>query len=252
MKPWKSVDEQIEHLRSKNFTITSEDEPKIRKFLSNVNYYRLMGYAFRFKTNNTSNNEADDFEGKSFLDIIELHEKDVCLRQELLHICEKTELKLRFLFAYFFGNIDANIHNDAKYWKSKNFRNWHQYVNRGMQKKLDLPIIHHNKNINAMPIWVIVEFITLGELINFFTGLKVKYQKDFLNSVSSNFTPDNFIITLHKIRVMRNTCAHCGRIGNDEIKFKLHENQPEINTTAKNFRVIGEKICLMSVPTTKV
>ncbi len=47
MKKFKTIDEQIEHLKRKNIEISNDSYA--HELLSSVNYYRLMGYALRFK-----------------------------------------------------------------------------------------------------------------------------------------------------------------------------------------------------------
>ena len=49
VKPFKTIKEQIEKLKENGFII--DDENYCKMILSSVNYYRLSGYFFPFKTN---------------------------------------------------------------------------------------------------------------------------------------------------------------------------------------------------------
>jgi len=48
LKPPKTIEEQIKLLEERGIVIDDYDFTKV--FLENNNYYRLMGYAYQFKT----------------------------------------------------------------------------------------------------------------------------------------------------------------------------------------------------------
>ncbi len=85
IKSWKSIDDQLEILRSRGLHI--EDDDRARRYLMRLGYYRLSGYWYPFRQFLPENDRqstglrSDDFvEGSWFGDLIKLYVFDKKLR----------------------------------------------------------------------------------------------------------------------------------------------------------------------------
>ena len=102
MKIAKSIEEQLEILKSHGIIIT--DEEKAKQILQDINYYTLTGYMFQFKRNE---NYQEDI---SFDLIYNLYLFDNELNTLLLAQVLKIEEKIKTRIAYYI----AMQHTDAR------------------------------------------------------------------------------------------------------------------------------------------
>lgn len=102
MKIAKSIEEQLEILKSRRIIIT--DEEKAKQILQDINYYTLTGYMFQFKRNE---NYQEDM---SFDLIYNLYLFDNELKTLLLAQVLKIEEKIKTRIAYYI----AMQHTDAR------------------------------------------------------------------------------------------------------------------------------------------
>lgn len=102
MKIAKSIEEQLEILKSRRIIIT--DEEKAKQILQDINYYTLTGYMFQFKRNE---NYQEDI---SFDLIYNLYLFDNELKTLLLAQVLKIEEKIKTRIAYYI----AMQHTDAR------------------------------------------------------------------------------------------------------------------------------------------
>lgn len=68
------------------------------------------------------------------------------------------------------------------------------------------------------PIWVAVELMTLGEISKWYSNLKVEDDKSKI-SRTFDLTPSDMTSFLKSITVIRNICAHNGRLWNRSFKI---------------------------------
>ena len=97
LKPAKTIEEQITLLKERGIIIDDYDFAKF--FLTNNNYYRLMGYAYQFKT------EKEVYlENTNFSTIAKIYDFDRSLRQIIYPLLEVLEISFRAKLAYFMCN----------------------------------------------------------------------------------------------------------------------------------------------------
>ena len=86
LKPAKTIEEQITLLKERGIIIDDYDFAKF--FLTNNNYYRLMGYAYQFKT------EKEVYlENTNFSTIAKIYHFDRSLRQIIYPLVDTHALK---------------------------------------------------------------------------------------------------------------------------------------------------------------
>ena len=114
-KGFKSIDEQIEILRSRGLAI--EDEDKAKDFLLRNNYYHVSGYSLTLRKNDVFAKSA------TFQNIEDIYNFDHEFRHIILHHIETIEVQMKSIYAHEFtkeyeplGYLNAaNFCNQAKH-----------------------------------------------------------------------------------------------------------------------------------------
>ncbi len=97
-----------------------------------------------------------------------------------------------------------------------------------VKKSSEIFIQHFDQYSEALPpLWAVCEVMTLGQLSRWYGNLK--FRKD-RNKIAKVYGLDEKNLTsfLHHLSIVRNTCAHHGRLWNREFTFtyKLPERKP--------------------------
>ncbi|MDU1315806.1 Abi family protein [Anaerococcus hydrogenalis] len=236
MKSFKTYDEQIDILKSRNLEI--KDKSKAKDILSQINYYNLInGYKdpFLIKTDKFKDNT-------SLEEIYSLHEMDRELKQVVFSSLLRFEKLLKTSCAYNF----SNLHKDGlyPYLQVENYSNSkHQlsYVlnnlatlsstirNQTRNSNAKKPIRHYINKHEDIPLWVLVNFLTFGNISHFYNSLDESLQniiaKDFGQRYKENYNSKEKISKSELIEVIkicnffRNVCAH------DEVMYSFTLNK---------------------------
>jgi len=172
-KPFLTVEEQINQLRSRALQIPDGDAA--RAFLSRVNYARLRPYWHPFEIPGDKDHRFRP--GTTFEDVVRLYEFDRALRLHVLAAIERIEIGLRTRWAYHlseqfgpFGYLDPSLYKEtSRFYESLCAlnRNW------ARQKDHD-PILQHFDRDYAEPLppaWIACELMTFGELSHWIKNL---------------------------------------------------------------------------------
>jgi abortive infection bacteriophage resistance protein len=237
-KPYLDVSEQISLLQSRGLIIT--DYNKAAHYLSNIGYYRLSGYsyAFRKSTHNADGTVQvhDDFKDNiQFDDIIALYVFDKRLRLLLLDAIERIEVSLRVAVALEMGRHDALAHmnphfhydNFFKPYLRKNgetksdFEEWKKKYNKSFKDSHEDFVQHFKEKYpqNDMPIWIATELWDFGMLSIYTGNLKDVYKIP----IAAHYGIGRVNVLeswLRSINVVRNICAHHGRLWNRVMAIK--------------------------------
>ena len=92
LKPFKTIDEQIELLENRNLIIP--DKKMARELLSRLNYYRLSGYTLTLRRDDHFHN------GVTFENIMQIYNFDSELRTAVLYLLEYVEVSFRTFIGY--------------------------------------------------------------------------------------------------------------------------------------------------------
>lgn len=227
MKEFKTIDDQVELLKSRNLTF--EDEKKAKEILLNNNYYNIVnGYKDLFlDTSNPTNYKP----GTKFEELYALYEFDRQLRNIFLEYILKFENSMRALVAYFFSQAYGN----DNYLKLDNFETFKNInittKNRQNQIKfIQILIGNINKNIannlenkyinhyimqyGFIPLWVLVNILSFGDICNFYRLMKQKERITL--SMEFNIAEFDLSSLLNILCKTRNLCAHDERLYNYE------------------------------------
>lgn len=233
-KPFKSIDEQINLLKSRGLTFS--DEEKARSYLLCNNYYNVINYYSKFfMTNNDQYIEATNFDEISQVYYFDKEIKAIFFKSIL-----EIEKYFKSLISYYFS--ESHRENYA-YLNAKNFKdddilkvtqtiaNLSKIIEKKQKEKNQNSIKHYINQHHNVPLWVLSNYMTFGQIIIFYTYMKDseknKIAKIFSTFLSENLgiqnikiTPKHVVSFLNNICEARNIVAH----GNKFLGFKCKEN----------------------------
>lgn len=200
--------QQVECFEEKNIIVA--DKEACTAFLKKVNYYRLSAYHLPFKTEDGKCQPNVTFE-----QIQKIYEFDKELRMLILGMIEDIEINLRTQIAYYsahkYGSDGYMI--EKNYNKKHNHNNFEKHLSSCIRENSNTLIVkHHISKYNGkFPIWVIIEFFSIGMLSHFYRDMKTtdrkKISKELYNT--SHFVLDSWMRCLTDLR---NKCAHYSRL----------------------------------------
>lgn len=218
-KPPTTFQEQIALLKSRGMLFN--DINRAAHYLSHINYYRLSAYWLPFEQ---THSPSCFKQGTEFNTILEHYIFDRELRLLLMDAVERIEISLRTQWAYYLShNYGVYAHLDEKIYNSQNGK-WDYIENfnilsKTVKESKEIFIRHFDQYKEVLPpIWVVCEIMTLGQLSKWYKNLK--FRKD-RNSIAKIYELDEKILSsfLHHLSIIRNICAHHGRIWNREFTF---------------------------------
>ena len=239
-KEFKTIDEQIELLQSRNLYI--ENENIGRKILLNNNYYYLInGYKDLFLNKNSR--EEKFANGTTLEEIYSLYEFDRKIRIIFLEYILLVERKIDTYIAYEFSKnyghknylIPENFNNSnknreliLKFINDINLEISHQYKNANKM------IVHYLDTYKYIPLWVLIRILSFGKVSKFYSFMKQKEQ----NNISRRFNIQSETLKVYLINLgnVRNICAHDEKLYDVRLKKRINitDYHKQLKLTRKN------------------
>ena len=231
IKPFKTIEEQITILKDRGLII--DDEEKAKSFLANLNYYRLSAYTL------TLRKEDRFYKNVHFSDVMQIYNFDMELRAALMYLLESIEVSMRTYIGYFHGKTFGALgyYNASTFENEERFNKFTADYKKAIDEYGDKEVFvqHHNDVYDGkFPIWVLVELLTLGTLSRLFKNLP-KCIRDEICKNSFGKINDEYIGNwLQGCTILRNICAHRGRLYNRQIPFSLRLGKKDKNIFKDN------------------
>ncbi|NLM51516.1 MAG: Abi family protein [Firmicutes bacterium] len=237
IKPFLPIDKQIRLLKTRGLRISDSEYEIAKQFFLNNNYYRISGYSLTLRKNDKFYNNA------SLKVLMQIYEADRCMRHLLLLIAEIVEVRIKSLIAYYhskeygpLGYLDINNFGYLKNGKANLQANYLDIIKKADRQKENLKgselfIKHHVENKDGnMPFWVYFEILTMSDISKLYTLLDTNLQKKIAEELGFKFSQNNIIVgnLLHCIAILRNICAHGGRLYN-----RLFTRKPRLSRHEK-------------------
>ena len=250
-KSFKNIDEQIELLKSRGLTIEDENIEYVRKYFLTNNYYDIInGYSKPFlKCENTY------IKGATFNEVRSLYLFDKELKQVLFNSTLDVEHHLKSIFAYRFAEehkdraypyLDVTAFDHEKSLDiAKSITNLDNIIKRNKKYKNN-SIYHYYNKYKNIPIWVLVDYLTFGDILYLIQISPEKIQntvaRDLTSFICDNdpdveaaslFPPQTMISLIKNIHELRNTCAHNNRL----LYFKCRSNSIYFEQLHKRYNI---------------
>jgi abortive infection bacteriophage resistance protein len=237
-----SIKDQI--LKLKGRGLKFENEPKCEHYLANISYYRLRAYTYPFQDN--SNDDHPFNVEISFEKIIELYVFDRRIRMLLFDAIEKIEIAFRAQIIYNFAlTHGSHWQLERSLFKREDiFETNIESLNKEIERSNETFIDHYkNKYTNPSepPCWMSLEVSSIGLLSKMFQNLKKCKEK---NAITTYFGLPDFSILenwMQCFSVLRNICAHHGRIWNRRLISIKIPNFPK-NPSIQNKQIYPNKL----------
>lgn len=262
MKEFKTIDEQIQILKDRKMIISNEDYAKTK--LQENNYYNIInGYKDIFLDDSES--EGCYYPDVTFEEIYALYDFDRSLRNILLSYIIEVENILRSLISYEF----SKVHGHDNYLKFNNFETLTTLKNTNIpnadklieerackiqqliaELQQDLAIAteksqyikHYVVKYGFVPLWVLINSITLGRLSKFFNLMN--QSERIAVSKKWNIKEEDLRQYIKILARYRNLCAHDERVYNfntDKISISDTHYHSRLNIPILNGRYVYGK-----------
>ena len=210
-KIFKTLDEQIFILKSKNLII--DDEEYVKSVLLRENYFFINGYRYLFMK---SLNDRTFINGANFRELYALFYFDRQLRNILFKNILIVENNIKSIISYELSRKYG--FKEKKYLNPSNFTN-DPKKNRQVDdllKKIKRQINinggqhtatkHYQSNYGYIPLWIVVIVLSFGIVGELYTILKHEDQEEIAKIFDVDV--ENLLIYLPIIANYRNLCAH--------------------------------------------
>lgn len=219
-KPATTYDQQIDLLIERGMQIPDRD--RARHYLSHLNYYRLGAYWLPFEADHASHRFEPD---THFDDVVGLYVFDRELRLLVMDAIERLEVSIRTQWAYHL----AHTHGPHAYMDEGLFKNPATYqkclksLKEELNRSKEVFVSHYRNHYTdpaLPPTWAVVEVMSLGQLSKWVAGLR--HGRD-CQAIAKCYGIDETILIsfLHHLTIVRNICAHHGRLWNRRFGFQL-------------------------------
>ena len=239
MKEYKTFNQQLTILRKRGLVVPTDGRPK--RFLEQENYYNVInGYKDLFLQKDSNGNCITPevyIENTHFNELKSLFLLDRDLRILFLKYILIFENSIKTVISHEFTR---------KYSKPNSYLEIQNYVNNDPKKVLhqisiltktihekvdkEGAIQHYVEEYGAVPLWVLVNYLTIGNIAHLYAILidsdkntiakyySEKYNKQHESTPRLRISKDDLESALKVINLIRNKCAHDERLYNSDFK----------------------------------
>ncbi len=233
-----TVDQQIDLLIGRGMAVP--DQAVAAHWLRHVSYYRLRAYWLPFEQ--PAAGQVHEFRsGTSFEQVLSIYAFDRALRLLLLDAIDWLETSLRTQWAHQIAlRHGAQAHEDAALHQDRARHERRLQMLREEYLRSDETFAHHHRrhypDLVTPPIWVSCELLTLGQLSRWIADLRHAADRQ---AIARTYDLDEVLLIsfLYRLSLVRNLCAHHGRVWNREFattRMKLPRHKPHLVVEAIN------------------
>ena len=233
-KDFKTVEQQLEILRSRGLSIT--DDAKAKDFLLHNNYYRVSGYSLTLRKNDVFSKSA------TFQNIIDIYQFDHELRHIILEHMEIIEVRMKSVYAYEFTKVHGPVGylNDTHFTNKSKHKEIIDKANQQMTQRLphEAYLKHFVNDLGqAIPLWAYVDLLTISDISFLYSISEQRIKREVANTfgLAMSKGPEILGQHMHSMTIIRNLCAHGSRIYN-----RLFEQKPSLNAKEKALLIVDK------------
>lgn len=223
-KIYKTHKSQLNILRSRGMNISKGSEgSKVIRILERENYYSVInGYKEPFIQQNSSTESY--IKGTKFDELYSVFSFDRNIRSIYLKYILKSEHQIKTVIAHEFSKLYGHdnylkLDNfDSDPTKIKQILNTIGRIQNALSAQMGKSneITHYMSTYGYVPLWVLVNILTLGEMSYFYENMKPHDKNQVARQF--NLLPDELSKYLKNLTLARNLCAHDERFY--DVKYK--------------------------------
>ena len=227
IKTFKTIDEQIEILKSKGLEVNYYEETK--ELLLRENYFFVSGYRHLFMK---SAKDRMFIAGTTFEELYALFNFDRQLRNVFFKNLLIIENNAKSIFSYQlskkYGIKEKNYLNPSNFDQSSDKNRQINDLLKKIKRQIRInggqhtATMHYITNYGFVPFWVVVKVLSFGLISELFTVMKREDQKEI--SEVFGVSADELVSYLPLLANFRNLCAH------EDIMYD-HKTQKRIDNT---------------------
>lgn len=231
VKAYLSYDDQAELLERRGLDIGDKNDAV--QILRRINYYRLSGYWYPFRELNGQTRSDTFYPGTRLADVVALYEFDSRLRTAAFSTLAPIELALRALLGHELGRIDPCVHLDPDLLgptarQGDSYDRWRKDYEFELASSREDFVNHHRQRYDSrLPVWAAVELLGWGGL-TWLYGFAPRSTQDVIADACGLSAPQ-LKSWLKTLNIMRNACAHHGRVFN-----KVHTFTPKLPAVGRH------------------
>ena len=221
-KPPLTFDEQLNLLEKKGLLI--HNKQGAFRILSSISYERFKAYLIPFKCKGSSRQLKPE---TTFNNVCELYEFDRELRLLVMDAVERVEVAVRTQLTYHIAHKYGMFahENDSFFQKDleDEYQKWLEKIHKETKRssKSNESVRNYKnkyKGFPIIPIWMLTEIISFGQLSHFYKYLQEQDKKE----VSKKFELHHKRLGnwLHVLNYVRNICAHHHRLWNNKLSIQ--------------------------------
>ncbi len=217
-KPALSFNKQVQLLLDRGLIA---DKKVLKHCLQSVNYYRLSGYLYPFKQKDES------FEPNTRFEMIwKNYCFDRALRLLIFEACSVFETSIKTDFIYYFSDKYGPFgYLDKNNFQKMNLTTHEQLISKiteETKRSKEIFLSHFFKKYGdsheCLPLWMLAEIISFGTIHTMYNGVDFSLKK--IIAKKYNISDKVLMSWISTIQVIRNICAHNGRIYNRTLGVK--------------------------------
>lgn len=269
MKPFKTLDEQIEILEIRGLNI--EDKNKAKNYLLEYSYYNVINVYSKF----FQFEENKYIDSASFNEIRSVHLFDQEIKSVLFKYLIECEKHFKSIISYRFSEYYKDI--PFAYLQTNNYSSndllrlattisiLSKVISSEIRSKNQNAIKHYYHKHNDVPLWVLNNKLTFGQVVNMYTHfdskLKNNIAKDIAKYLSDNIgtkvilEPKELENILFNLVELRNCVAHnnhlFGYTCKNHIKYIKEVHEPLFITKNDPRQNVFNNILAMQILLTK-
>ena len=211
IKTFKTIDEQIEILKSKGMTI--DDYLYAKDVLLRENYFFLSGYRHLFLK---SAKDRMFIPGTKFEELYAMFNFDRQIRNIFFKNILIVENNAKSIFSYQlsrkYGIKEKNYLNPANFDRSSDKVRQVNDLLKKIKRQIRInggqhsATMHYMSNYGYVPFWVVVKVLSFGLISELFTILKYEDQREIAETYHVNV--NSLLVYLPILANFRNLCAH--------------------------------------------
>ena len=228
------------------------EKPELVEFLHMVNYYRLSGYLYTFKSTDPITGDECFVPGTSFIVVKQRYEFDRSLRLLLMNAIERIEVailrtQLVEAHALMYGPFGyTSIKNYNPHFSNQSFSKLIKDIQRDEKGSREEFIKRYRSKYNSepyLPLWMATELMSFGQSFTLYRNSDMKLKRTVAGKYG--LLPVIFDSWLHTLNYVRNACAHHVRLWNRPIpiapKIPDKKNYPDwyIPVAINNSRIFS-------------